>query len=159
MVTGYVILQNQKKQVRREVKKQLIEEVGKEQLVLLVFSEKDQLTQLKWEHSKEFEYKGQMYDVVDKKIKGDTTFYWCWWDHAETHLNKQLKALVVNVWDNHPKNQENKNRLENLFKHLYFPTEREQKIQIAVFENDLFTCYINAYQSLIQSPIPHPPQA
>ncbi|HET8803629.1 MAG TPA: hypothetical protein VFM72_03560, partial [Aequorivita sp.] len=55
---------------------------------------------------KEFEYNGQMYDIVSKEIKGDSIFYRCWWDHEETQLNKNLKKLVASAFNQDEDNRE-----------------------------------------------------
>ena len=99
VVTIFLYLQYEKKVVRREVKWKMIAGLDQEELVLLKFSKEQTETELRWEHSKEFEYNEQMYDIVSTEIKGDSIFYRCWWDHEETALNKRLKNLVVNAFD------------------------------------------------------------
>lgn len=99
VVTIFLYLQYEKSVVRREVKWKMIGGLDKEELVLLKFSKEETISELRWEHSKEFEYKGQMYDIVSQEIKGDSIFYRCWWDYEETKLNKKLKKLVANALD------------------------------------------------------------
>lgn len=113
-----VWLHCQKHLLRKEVKKQLIAGIDRTDLVLLKFTKK-QANNLKWEHSKEFEYRDQMYDVVEAEWKGDSVYYWCWWDHEETRLNKQLAQLVREVWGHHPENKETQHRLIVFFKSLF----------------------------------------
>lgn len=114
VVTIFLYLQYEKKTVRREVKWKMIAGLDKEELVLLKFSKEETISELRWEHSKEFEYKGQMYDIVSKEIKGDSIFYRCWWDHEETALNKRLKKLVVKAFD-----QDENKRDAHLNLHVY----------------------------------------
>ena len=114
VVTIFLYLQYEKKTVRREVKWKMIAGLDKEELVLLKFSKEQIQTELRWKHSKEFEYKEQMYDIVSTETKGDSIFYRCWWDHEETALNKRLTKLVVNAFDT----DENK-RDAQLNLHLY----------------------------------------
>ena len=122
----FTFLNHQKKQIKEEIKQQIIAGIDKKELVLLKFAETDRLTQLNWEHSSEFEYKGDMYDVVETSIIADTTYYWVWCDLEETELNKLLTELVSLEWSNNPKNLENRARLQNFFNSLYFsaPAER-----------------------------------
>jgi len=94
LVGTYVSLKLHEKQVRKEVKLKMISGLDKHELVLLKFTEKETQTNLLWKHSKEFEYNGQMYDVVESLIQGDSIFYWCWWDCIETKLSQQLNDLV-----------------------------------------------------------------
>lgn len=106
VVTIFLYLQYEKKLVRREVKWKMIAGLDQEELVLLKFSKEQTKNELRWEHSKEFEYNEQMYDIVSTEIKGDSIFYRCWWDHEETALNKRLKKLVVNVFDKNESRQD-----------------------------------------------------
>ncbi len=99
VATIFLYLQYEKTVVRREVKWKMIAGLDQEELVLLKFSIEQTETELRWEHSKEFEYKGQMYDIVSKVIIGDSIFYRCWWDHEETALNQKLKILVAKASD------------------------------------------------------------
>ncbi|GAA5032817.1 hypothetical protein GCM10011506_23060 [Marivirga lumbricoides] len=96
----------------------MIAGMDKNELVLLKFTSEEAKV-LKWEHAKEFEYQNEMYDVVEQQTIGDTTYYWCWWDHEETALNKQLSLLVVKALNNIPERQEQEEWLSNYFKSLY----------------------------------------
>lgn len=119
IILAYTFFHYQKKQVRKEVKQQIITGIDKEELVLLKFTEEESQTKLKWEHSKEFEYNQEMYDIVEKEIKGDTIYYWCWWDNEETKLNKKLDNLLAYALGKDPKQNENQERLANFYKSLY----------------------------------------
>ena len=120
ITTAYFVLKNQQKQVKREVKWKLIEGIDRNELVLLKFTEEDKKTELNWKHSKEFEHKGEMYDIAETEIHGDTTFYWCWWDYEETALNKQLDQLFAIALGNSPSHKKNQEKIVQLFKSLYF---------------------------------------
>jgi hypothetical protein len=50
---------------------------------------------LRWEDPGEFEYDGQMYDVVETWTVGGTVYYRCFWDREETRLNNQLRELAA----------------------------------------------------------------
>jgi hypothetical protein len=119
IVVTFTFLHYQKKQVRKEVKHQIIAGIDKSELVLLKFTEEESQSKLKWEHSREFEYNDQMYDIVETEIKWDTIYYWCWWDNKETKLNKQLDNLLANALENNPIKKDNQKRLTNFYKSLY----------------------------------------
>lgn len=78
------------------------------------------MSELNWEHSKEFEFHNQMYDVVESETHGDSIFYWCWWDHEETTLNKELSAWVLKALGKDPQNKETRNELIDFYKHLFY---------------------------------------
>jgi len=73
-------LHYQKYAVRAEVKQMMINKgMAEEHLVVLQFTTEEKAL-LNWEHDKEFEYQGQMYDVVDSYQVGDIFYYSCWPD-------------------------------------------------------------------------------
>ena len=106
--------------LKREIKWKMIAEMDHDELVLLKFSKEDIKTKLRWEHSKEFEYDGEMYDIVDTEIKGDSIFYRCWWDYEETALNKKLKKLVASAFDKDQTNRDSQNDLYTYFRSFFF---------------------------------------
>ncbi len=87
-------LQIHKTKVRKTLKAQLLSVTDRSELTYFEFTEDQAQNELEWEHSKEFEYKGEMYDVVTSELCGDTLKMWCWWDHTETALNKRLLSLI-----------------------------------------------------------------
>lgn len=90
----------------------------KKELVLLKFIKAETQTQLRWEHAGEFEYRGQMYDVVETIMKGDSIYFRCWWDHEETKLNSQLDELLAVMLGTNPIRKENQKRWFNFYKSL-----------------------------------------
>ncbi|MDZ7846951.1 MAG: hypothetical protein U5L96_09340 [Owenweeksia sp.] len=156
VVATFTFLRYQKSQVRREVKWKMIAGLDKEELVLLKFTEEESQTELRWEHSKEFEYKGQMYDIVEKSIQGDTIYYWCWWDHEETKLNKQLDGLLANVLGNNPQRQEKKSQLADFFKKLFHESKKTHLTEISNHRINCFF-YSEDFTSIYHAPpVPHP---
>lgn len=152
------MLQIQIQQVRREVKDEVIAGMSKEELVLLTFAEKEKHTQLDWEHATEFEYKGKMYDVVETKSIGDTTYYWVWCDDKETTLNQKINQLVYLALGSNPKNQENQKRLHHFFKSLYCSNaETTEFIARLNLENK---CHFQPsfYSPIAQAPLVPPPK-
>ena len=112
-------LRMKKRAVRKEVKHKLIAEVDKSELVLFKFTAEETAKQLEWEHSKEFEYRNEMYDVVQTETHGDTTYYWCWLDYKETALNRQLVDLTALALNKDPQHQNQKQKLTQFLQHLF----------------------------------------
>ncbi len=158
MITSYVLLKNQQKKIRKEVKRTLMNSVHKDELVLLKFSKAGQKKSLRWKHSKEFEYNGEMYDIVDTQVSEDSIYYWVWWDHKETKLNKKLDDWVAFVLGNNPKNQENQKQLQHILKSLYF-TEDTEKLALAFIEvKKNFYFKQKYYDSIFHTPLIPPPE-
>lgn len=150
------MLQYQKKQIKRELKRKLIAGIDKSELVLLKFTKSQKEKELDWEHAKEFKYKGEFYDVVETKEQGDSVFYWCWWDCEETRLYQKLDELVASAFGSNMQHKHNVNRLNEFFKSLYF--SEHPFLQNASFlkQSIEYTDYFILYQSLFYSP-PFPP--
>ncbi|WP_452230171.1 MULTISPECIES: hypothetical protein [unclassified Lacinutrix] len=157
VVSTFTFLHFQKRRVRREVKGKMITGINKNELVLLKFTEAETQTEIRWEHSKEFEFKGQMYDIVEKHVEGDNTYYWCWWDHEETKLNKQLDRLLTNVLGNIQKRQEKKNQLTDFFKKL-FHENQENHLAITSKQEKKHFSYTEGFSTFYHAPPIPPPR-
>lgn len=90
----YLYLSLQQKAIQEAVQRKLEEEIPENELVKLIFFKKEIPKLLKWEHDKEFEYDGQMYDVVEVTDVGDSLQYLCWWDKAETATKQNMQNLI-----------------------------------------------------------------
>ena len=118
VVGMYGWLQLKKHTVRKEVKHRLMAAVDRSELVLLRFSLAEAAA-LEWEHSNEFEYHRQMYDVVATECHADSIHYWCWPDHAETTLNRQLTALARAALQHDPEHRNGQQQMARFFQQLY----------------------------------------
>ncbi|MEY4029319.1 MAG: hypothetical protein RJA90_504 [Bacteroidota bacterium] len=90
----YLYLSLQQKIIQEAVQRKLEEGIHVNELVKLTFLKKEIPKLLKWEHDKEFEYDGQMYDVVEVTDVGDSLQYLCWWDKAETATKQNMQNLI-----------------------------------------------------------------
>ncbi|WP_419213254.1 hypothetical protein ACNR9Q_03670 [Maribacter sp. X9] len=143
--------------VRHEVKQKMIAGLDKEELVLLKFTESESQSELRWEHSKEFEYKGQMYDVVSQEVQGDTIKYWCWLDHEETDINKRLQGLVDSVLGKDPQRNSNKEKLAHFYKSLFWKKYPYFRVW-TICEANLKISQKAHYHNLMFSPPVPPPE-
>ncbi len=91
----YLGLQLQKWRIKHEVKAKLIQEIGKSELTHVTFSKSQIETELHWEDHQEFEYNGEMYDVIERHETSDSIEFLCWHDKAETELNQRLQTLIA----------------------------------------------------------------
>ena len=157
LAVTYTILQLQKKQIKKEVKWEIIAGLNKEELVLLKFTQEETQKNLRWQDSKEFEFKGQMYDLVEKSMKGDTVFYWCWVDDKETKLNQQLEKLVAFALGNNQQRKNNQEQLTDFYKSLYWENCHTKWNGVASQSNELIAPYDFSYLIVsISPPVPHP---
>jgi hypothetical protein len=112
------MLHLEKKAIRRLVKQEILEGFGEDELVHLTFTI-EASKQLEWEHSKEFKFKNQFYDVVRTKISGGNITYSCWLDKQETEVNKKLDHLIADVLDGMPSENESSKALNKLLQSLF----------------------------------------
>jgi hypothetical protein len=154
----YGWLQYEKAQVKKQVKRKMISELHLKELVQLKLCKTEAEKELKWEHSKEFEYHDQMYDVVSTEIVGDSIYYYCWLDQEETLLNKKLNDLVNKILRNEPLQKKSTESLSDFMKGLFFldcPT-----MNFSLASADLITCFQNRFlfsYFKLSPPVP-PPQ-
>ena len=151
-------IKHQQKKIKRELKHAIISHTDKSAFVLLEFSKEETETKLNWKHSREFAYNNQMYDIVETINKGDSVFYYCWWDHKETKLNKQLSKLLSYVLGHDSKNQDNKKRVSQFFKTFFVNQLVNQEFKLINFNQITFKKINLNYKSRYISPPFAPPQ-
>jgi hypothetical protein len=115
----YYWLEYKKSLVKHEIQCRMMQGVHNDELILLKFTREESETKLRWEHPGEFEYNRQMYDVAKTRVRGDTLYFWCFWDHGETRLNREIAELVTKAFKNDPQQREKHQRLQSFFKSLY----------------------------------------
>lgn len=119
ITSSFIFLHYQKKQVRKEVKRQIIAGIDRDGLVLLKFSKDEAQDRLQWIHGREFIFNGYMYDIVEVETTGGQTNYWCWPDSKETKLNKQLDDLLMSALGRDMKSKEKRKQLTHFYQNLY----------------------------------------
>jgi hypothetical protein len=148
-------LHAKKEMVRREVKHRLMDSEPEEAFVHMAFTTKEAESLLRWEHSREFEYLGEMYDVVRTKTRNDSVFYTLWWDHEETDLNQKLAALTKSLQgDSAPANEA---RLIDAFK-VFPPTASPIAPQTIGMSQTKEFYYDNTFRNIYLSVESPPPE-
>jgi len=154
----YLWLTFHKINLKKEVKHKLIAGIDKEELVLLQFSKNEIDKKLRWEHSKEFEYKGQMYDVVETKTTKDSISYWCWWDYEETKLNQELNKIFLGALEADTEREEKQKRLSSFYRSLFFQNKPVWYYYTSEIDKHKETIsYSNIYYNSISFPPPDTP--
>ncbi len=118
ILSTYGWLHFQKREVRETVKQLLLAGVDQEELVLFKFTQSESEL-LDWKKDHEFAYQGQMYDVVSSEVIGDSIYYWCWWDEAESKIERQIEELTAMLFHQSPENQQKQARLHDFYKNLF----------------------------------------
>lgn len=79
---------------RHHAKSEIKAGLSEDEKVRLTFSLDEIYTVLNWEHSREFEYKGEMYDILEQDTLGDSILYVCFHDVDETFSKKMIKWMA-----------------------------------------------------------------
>jgi len=101
-----------KERVRKGVKMRILEGIGRDQLTTFRFTLEEAGRDLRWEHPGEFEYQGNMYDVVARTASGDTIELLCYHDHRESVINKQIKNLTERTQQHEPFSRQHQKHLQ-----------------------------------------------
>lgn len=102
-----------------EVEQKLAAGIDKSKLVRFGFTKKESETKLNWKHSREFEYEGQMYDIVEQSHEGDSLFYTCYKDHKETRLNNHKERIIAKALGQDPTRKSQSEKLINFIKTVF----------------------------------------
>ncbi len=152
----YGWLSYEKYQTRKSVKRKLKKTLCKSDLTHLCFSV-EEARELRWEHSKEFEYKGEMYDVVYVEEAEGNISYWCWLDKDETSLNNMLADMTESLLGEDDDRQQQKQNLLNFIKSLYTAEHPIQaKSFLLVLQRYHFSFCINTKRFVYRA-VPNPP--
>lgn len=112
------------KSIKRTVKALVLKGIPEEKLVHLTLSLEEADYRIDWKEYNEFEYQGEMFDVVRMVEKGDSIHYYCWHDKDETQLKSQWRKLIRDCIDVDPIRKQNKKRkadFENTLICLHHP--------------------------------------
>ena len=123
----YIYFKQRQYVIKKSVKRQIKRGVSEKDLVLLkipLWLENTENEQFERIHSKEFRYKGEMYDIVRSENHGRETWYYCIWDKEETALFAQLNELFEKAWGNDRSQQQTNERL-NQFLHSIFDNHED----------------------------------
>lgn len=150
---------HRQKEIRREVKHQLIAGLDDASLTHFSFTE-EELASLEWKHDKEFKHEGLMYDIVKREKTGDVHHFWCWKDDKETELYQQFESMLAGLTAPIPEDQ------QSTLKWLQFQTSLYcnslmvwQPKQLFYTDNSIAIPYTNLYHSLCLEPSIPPPLA
>ncbi len=145
-------------ELRREARQHLQSQAKPGELVALEFTFEEARTALHWERPDEFEYQGNMYDVMRVEQAGEKVRFWCWPDQPETRLNRELRALTAQLLRDAPQPKEQAGHLLAYFKSLFYcEADAWQAIGSSVSESDAVPCE-HEYNSPVLSIRPAPPR-
>lgn len=155
----FFLLHYQKQKVRKEVKELIFPNLKKEDMLMLSFSLVEAEKHISWHHSREFEYRDEMYDVIKKEYRKDSVIFWCYHDRKETDLKKRLDELSAQSLTNDPQKKEQQQRINNLLKIQYLSCNCSWNPFHGFSLPASYPEYIVTYQSILFSPPKPPPRS
>lgn len=102
------------------VRNNMLSDISEEEKCILQFSIHDAKNNLHWEKPDEFEYKGEMYDVISSKQIRDSVIFICYHDKKESRLKESYAELLINSFGNDLQ-KEQQSRIKIFFNVLYLP--------------------------------------
>ncbi len=152
----FIWLQYEQWEIQKEVEERIDSGIEAKELVTLKF-DKEELSELRWEHDREFEFRGQMYDVIEKKKEGSLTVFVCWWDHEETRLKEEARKLLANHKSEQPWQNNTQSQLEHFVKTLIVDDSFPQKEFTFHHRKSKLFYLTGNYTSVVQCPPTPPP--
>lgn len=154
--SAYFAFQHRTNIIRQEVEAHIEQGIEKNELVLLKFTHEETETLLRWEHSREFEFNQQMYDIVETEVLEDSVYYWAYWDIEESELKKDFNDILTNVLGIKKNTSKQRNQFRIDFRPLYF-FEHENSLSLPAKKEKITFSKIG-YDLLTPSyPPPYPP--
>lgn len=153
---SYIAFHLQRYYIKKEIKTRIKQRVPENELSLISVTAANE-HELEWEHSREFRYRGTMYDVVRKETpENGTVHYYCVTDQQETQLFVHLDELIKLAMAEKGKSGK---PAKSMFKNIpvYLPT-----VQMPLLTS--FTCehvntdFLSGYQSPVLENTSPPPR-
>ena len=92
-------LSMERRQIQKHVRNQILPTLDESELISFTVLCMDSALFFDWEHAKEFEFQGKMYDIVQRNTHEDSITYLVWQDDKETAVNLRIKRLANSVFN------------------------------------------------------------
>ncbi|MFA5419001.1 MAG: hypothetical protein WC341_11140 [Bacteroidales bacterium] len=115
----YTWLQIEKAIVKKSVKQIVIQGLSDDQLVKFEFLKNEIDSKVRWHHKNEFEFKGDMYDILRRIESEQLVTLWCFKDEEETKLKQKIAALLENELNQDEQRKEKKEKTLHFYKNLF----------------------------------------
>lgn len=141
--------------IRRKFKWETLNKLQDKQLALVKVAkvlEQKPNQQFKRMHGREFQFLGEMYDIVRKAEHADTTYYYCFHDHDESEIIRSINRWMKDNFGNSKENNETEDFQKDFFEQDYLigTVFRSNAISLAqtfffVKEAELHIGFVNCF--------------
>lgn len=121
---------------------------------------KDEIeSKLAWEHEREFELGGEMYDVISSEFKGDSIVYHCIHDIKESSIKKRMISFIKNYLNDKRGRDVSLIVFSDIFKVLYPPISILSHVLISFdMQSGFFGYEISKIPQYVNQPSTPPPR-
>lgn len=91
---NYTVFYLSRVRVQANAIERIFEGLGESEQTVLKLSLVEAEKEIVWEHSKEFRYKGQFYDIISTVELPDSVYYTCYWDKEETFITGIFEGVL-----------------------------------------------------------------
>jgi len=148
------------KQIKRSVKWAYLNERSNDELALVKVAKSLEINSnavFRRVHSKEFEFLGEMYDIVRQSDKGDTTYYYCFHDREETQLAQKIHEQLVNLLAQNNSTSKQEKKAWDFYQLKYLPIDYWQSAAIPVSDSKLkLSCSYSTLSGFFSTDSPPP---
>lgn len=136
-----MMLKFQKRLIRNSVKELIYSGLSNSELSRIVVNTSDS-DNLLWHHHDEFEFQGNMYDLVSKESFNDSIVYLCFLDEKESEVNIYIDQQAKSIWSHSPFANDFETKLVDFIQKI-FPPENIMDFPIGDLDTqDLWLNYI-----------------
>lgn len=123
--------------VRKQIKLKIKTGVPEDELKVIIFNQSNAL-EFDWIHSREFRYKGNMYDLVyETEDNSGSRVLHCITDHQETVLFANLTKYVKQTTEGHSSHKTAQKLLNQFYGGLFTPPAIQSVVKLYPFENKI----------------------
>lgn len=129
---GFMLLKFQKRIIRNSVKELIYSSLSNSELSRIVVKTNDS-DDILWHHHDEFEFKGNMYDVISIDSQKDSVVYLCFLDEKESKVNINIDQLAKSIWSHSPLSNDFETKLVDFIQKV-FPPQHNLGFPISILE-------------------------
>lgn len=154
---SYIFLKNEIRLVKKKAKHKIEEAIAFEDLTKLTFSINEVKELLVFKGEKEFEYKGNMYDIIYSNKSDNNITYWCVNDNEETALNNKVNDLLTLMLQKNAKKSTHQRIVAKYFPN-YYQNKTERLLSVyhlsQIHQNSIYRFSCKTFQTAPDSPPP-----
>lgn len=159
IMLGFMSYNLQLRAIKKKVKKELIFNTPKDELVSFSFDlTSSEFKSLRWVHSQEFELDKKMFDIVEADTIGNIVNYLCFPDRQETALNFKFKKMLDERYADNVPFKNNQKLISIFIKSLFVPENSFNEIHFFVELDKNYLAFLEKKESVFLENNTPPPE-